>query len=72
MFWKGAIAVQRTLFTRQQLTLTLRRSFTSANAQLSLDFGMLTTKNVLKQGVYENETELSKYICGLKRKNNDF
>ena len=29
-------------------------------------------KKSLKGGVYENETELSKYVCGLKRKNIDF
>ena len=45
-YW--AIAVRRTLFTRQQLTLTLKRSSTSAYAQLSLGFGMLTTKNLSK------------------------
>ena len=29
-------------------------------------------KKSFKDGVYENETELSKYVCGLKRKNIDF
>ena len=29
-------------------------------------------KNFFKGSVYENETELSKYVCGLKRKNIDF
>ena len=45
---KGAIAGQKTLFTRQQLTLTLKRSSTSAYAPLNSDFGMLTIKNLLK------------------------
>ena len=48
---KEAIAVRRTLFTRQQLTLTLRRSSTLAYAQLSSGFGMLTTKNLSKERV---------------------
>ena len=45
---RGAIAGQRTLFIRQQLTLTLKRSSTSAYAPLNSDFGMPTIKNPLK------------------------
>ena len=59
----GAISVRRTLFTRQQLTLN--RSFTSAYAQLSSDSDMI---RYFKGGVDGNETELSKYVCDLKRK----
>ena len=33
---------------------------------------MLIIKKSLKGGVYENKTELSKYVCDLKRKTIDF
>ena len=33
---------------------------------------MLIIKKYFKGGLYENETELSKYVCDLKRKNIDF
>ena len=39
------------------------------NAQLNLNFGMLSTNNLFKDGVNKNETELLKYVCGLKHKN---
>ena len=44
---KGAIAVQRTLSTRQQLNLTLKRSSTSAYSQVNSDSDMLTIKTIL-------------------------
>ena len=34
-------------------------------------FGYANHKKSFKGGVYENQTELSKYVCGLKRKNID-
>ena len=39
------------------------------NAQLNLNFGMLSTNNLFEGGVNKNETELLKYVCGLKHKN---
>ena len=59
---KVATAVQKTLFTGPQLTLTLKQGFTSACARLSLNSDMPIIKKSFKGGVYENDTELSKYI----------
>ena len=47
----------------------MRKSFISVFAQLSLASDMLTKKKKIKYGIYKNDTELSKYICGLKRIN---
>ena len=70
--WKGAIAVRRTLFRRQKLTLTIKRSSTSAHTQLSSHSGMLTIKKSFKIGVYENETKLTKYVLWPKAQKHCF
>ena len=44
----------------------------SACAQLSSDSGMPIIKKSIKGGIYENDTELSKYVCGLKHSSIDF
>ena len=62
---KGVTATWRSSFTRQQLILTLERSSTLAYAQLRYAI----YKKSFEGGVYENETEHSKYGCDLKRKN---
>ena len=46
-YLKEPIPVRRTLIIRLQLTLTLRRSSTSAYAQLNSDSGTLTITSLL-------------------------
>ena len=68
---KGAIAVRRTLFTRQQFILPFRISSTLAFVLLSSVSDMLTIKILLKVTLL-HEYELFEYVCDLKRKNIDF
>ena len=68
ILWNEVNSDQWTLSTRLQINLSMRKSFISVFAQLSLASDMLTKKKKIKYGIYKNDTELSKYICYLRLK----
>ena len=69
---KGGNCRSENIIYKATVNSDLEKKFYIGLCSTQFRFRYANHKKSFKGGVYENETELSKYVCGLKRKNIDF
>ena len=69
---KGGNCCSKNIIYKATLHSDLKKKFYIGLCSTQFRFCSANHKKFLKGGVYENDTEHSKYVCGLKRKNFDF